>query len=126
MSNLTAPAPGAAFPVPSERTARSFSGIYLVLACLSDSGLDRELDRYVNSGRSGKTAPGAGFRYNLKGVYANLPYVKEENSFRVTDTAFVQSVRERYGNDPVILQLRKEAIARYNAAKKANTPAKKA
>jgi hypothetical protein len=124
---LTASAP--TFPVPSRRTAESMSGLYLVFACLIPTGLNRQLDRYVNPGRSGVTSPGAGFRYCLKGQYKELPYTlnKETDSFVVTDETFVKAVRDTYGEDPVILIKLKEAEARYKEAlaAKGNVPAKR-
>lgn len=113
MSNLSAVA--ASFPVPTERTARSHKGLYLVAAVLYANGLDKEFDKFLNIGRAGKTGSGTGFNYatGKSTVYSNLEKASVEVEGRkfntVTNETFVTEVLAKYKDDKVIAAMLQEA-----------------
>jgi hypothetical protein len=102
--------------IPSQRTARSMKGIYLVASAIYANGLDTQLDQFINANRAGKTPKGAGYRYATgKSIVSESIELDGRKFNRPADPAFRKAIVTAYGQDPVINAMLAEAEARLKA-----------
>lgn len=95
----------------------TMKSLYAAAAALLAEGLDSEADRYLNENRAGKTAPGAGLRYSLsKGQYGFVKRPDGRKFGRIADPSLLASLRDKFGNDPVIRVQIAEGFRRFYAA----------
>lgn len=88
---------------------------YEIFSALLSSGIDSELDRFVNEKRAGKTAPLAGYRYSVPKEARSIVESNGRRFGRLSDERTAE-LREKFGSDPIVAAELAETIRRFTEA----------